>query len=73
MNKYQIISYVKEEMLANPYISDQFAWDIACLAEDNGDAEALVYRWMEAETDEEKYMIERVMEDLLKARDTWNT
>ena len=65
MTDYQILLYVRDELLANPYIDAQFVWDAFKLAERNGDMRSLFDRWM-ISSPEEKNMVESVMEDLLK-------
>jgi hypothetical protein len=65
VNDYIVLTYVRDEMLANPYIDAEFAWDTFKVAQSNGDMRSLYDRWMLA-NDEEKIFIENLMKELLK-------
>lgn len=67
MNDYLVLTYVRDEMLSDPYIDANLAWSIFKLAEHNGDAESLMNRWMIA-TPEEKIFVERLMVELLEIK-----
>ena len=64
MTDYQILCFVRDEMLSNPHIESEFVWSAFKLAEHNGDCRELFDRWM-VSSPEEKILVERVMMDLL--------
>ena len=66
MNDYNILCYARDDLLSNPHIDADIVWRAFNLAERSSDMQGLFHRYIGATTPEEKYMIERVIEDMVR-------
>lgn len=66
-DKYNILAFIRDEMVKDPNISDEVAWKAFHIAMDNGDVEALLDRYMLHTSDREKHLCYRAIEDIVRS------
>lgn len=65
MKKYEIISFIRDQLLANPKTNAEFIWTFTRLSDQDDDAYYLLCKWMEETNPFKRAMVEISMSKYL--------